>query len=184
MNINKALSYVAFGFLFTLVNLNLNFGTITVNVFPDFVGWILFFLAFDELGTYLEGKRYMKWISLGMIILTAVIWVMRMMSPELELNILTTAATIVSLVYMFILFGALEQVARDYQSKRESTIRMLKIVNLILYVAFVVTALGFIAVQQAAWAMVAAVVGAAALVAAIITLVVLFQLRREIRERG
>ncbi len=180
MNLKKGLSYVAFGFLFTLVELNLNFQNGTINVMPDFIGWILFFLAFDKLGIYVENKKYLKWISLVMIILTGTIWVLGIAKPEISTDILTTTATIISLIYMFILFGAVEQIARDDQSKKESTIHMLKIINLVLYAGFVITALGFAAASQGALAMLAAVLGVAALVAAIVTLVVLFQLRKEI----
>ena len=48
MNIQKALTFIAFGFLFTLLNININ----SINFTPSFIGWILLFLAYDNLGTY------------------------------------------------------------------------------------------------------------------------------------
>ena len=83
MNIKKGLSYVAFGFLFTLVNFNLTLNGGTLNVMPDFVGWILFFLAFDKLGTYISDKKYMKWISLILAVVTAALWILGMAKPEI-----------------------------------------------------------------------------------------------------
>ena len=70
MDLKKALTYVAIGFLFTLINLNITIGTITINFTPDFVGWILFFLAFDKLGSYVEGKTYLKWMALVLAIIS------------------------------------------------------------------------------------------------------------------
>ena len=66
MNIKKGISYVAFGFLFTLVNFNLTINSVSICVTPDFIGWLLFFLAFDKLGTYISDKSYMKWNALVM----------------------------------------------------------------------------------------------------------------------
>ena len=64
LNLKKGLSFVAFGFFFTLINLNLTLNGAKLDVTPDFIGWILFFLAFDLLGTYVKDKLYLKWLSL------------------------------------------------------------------------------------------------------------------------
>ena len=182
MDIKKGLSYVAFGFLFTLVNFNLTLNGGTVNVMPDFVGWILFFLAFDKLGTYISDKKYMKWISLILAVVTAALWILGMAKPELDVDVFNTLAAVVSAVYMFILFGVLENIARDYKSSRAETIRMLKILNLVLYVAFMVLALAYYFVKEDALAVITAFIGITMLVAAIFTAFVLFALRKEVKE--
>ena len=71
----KSTGLKAFGFLFTLINLNLTLNGKTLNITPDFIGWILFFLAFDRLGSYVKGKEYLKWMSLVLAILSAALWV-------------------------------------------------------------------------------------------------------------
>ena len=83
-------------------------------------------------------------------------------------------------VYMFILFDVLEKIAHDYSSKRESTIRMLKILNLVLYVAFLGLSLSVRGKEDTILALAMVVLGAAIIVCAIITAVVLFKLKDEV----
>ena len=77
MNIKKGISLIAFGFAFVLVNLTLTLNGRSICVTPDFVGWILFFMSFDLLGSYIADKAYMKWISLILAIVTGAIWMLR-----------------------------------------------------------------------------------------------------------
>ena len=182
MDIKKGLLYVAAGFFFTLVNLNITLNGSTFNLTPEFVGWILMFLAFDRLGTYVEGKRYLKWISLILAIVTAGIWLMALIKPELSVFPVNTIASLMAAFYEFVLFGCLQKIAADYGSKRADTLGMLRIINLVLYLGLTVT--GFLAAmgRSAAYAGVFILSGACALVAAVATMVVLFKLNREISE--
>ncbi|MBQ5978023.1 MAG: hypothetical protein IJL51_07820 [Oscillospiraceae bacterium] len=183
MNLKKGLSLVAFGFLFTLVNLNLTFNGSAVNIMPDFVGWILFFLAIDPLGDYAADKKYLKWAALVLAVFTAAFWLLEIAMPELDPGLLKTLVSVAEAVYMFLLFGVLEKIAHDYGSQREGSIRTLKILNLALFAGFVV--IGLLAAAQGSLALTgtAAVLGVAALVAYIVTMVTLFKLKREIAEK-
>ena len=184
MDLKKGLSYVAFGFLFTLVNLNLTLNGGTLNVMPDFVGWILFFLAVGCLGSYAAGKGYLKGLALLLAVITFFTWIVAIVSPELDLSGWNMIPNLLAAVYMFILFGILEQIARDYGSPLESRIRTLKILNLALYLGL--TALGLLGLLGKGLellAMLIIAVGVAALIAAIVTCVTLFKLRNEIREK-
>ena len=129
MDIKKGISYIAFGFLFTLLNINLNFNGTSINITPDFVGWILMFLAFDHLGQYVENKGYLKWIALILAILTGVIWVYGLVKPELSIDTVKTVVSFAGVVFMFILFGVLEEVARDKAPIYVKNISMLKILG-------------------------------------------------------
>ena len=182
MDIKKGLSFVAFGFLFTLVNFNLTLNGSSLNVMPDFVGWILFYFAFDRLGTYISDKKYLKWISLILALLTAALWIFELAKPELNVDIFNTATTAAAAFYMFILFGVLENIAKDYNSSRTDTIRMLKILNLGLYIAFIVFALVYYFTRENTFAVITAFIGIVMLVAAIFTAFVLFGLRKEVKE--
>lgn len=184
MDLKKGLSYVAFGFLFTLVNLNLTLNGGTLNVMPDFVGWILFFLAVGCLGSYAAGKGYLKGLALLLAVITFFTWIVAIVSPELDLSGWNMIPNLLAAVYMFILFGILEQIARDYGSPLESRIRTLKILNLALYLGL--TALGLLGLLGKGLellAMLIIAVGVAALIAAIVTCVTLFKLRNEIRQK-
>ena len=183
MNLKKGLSFVAFGFFFTLINLNLTLNGAKLNVTPDFIGWILFFLAFDLLGTYVKDKLYLKWLSLVLVIITAADWVLEITKPELDTGAVRTFVTVLSGVYMYLLFGALEFIARDFKSSEESTIRILRILNIVLYLGFVAAALAGASSGASALLLLSAILGMAALIAAIITMVVLFRLKREIGDK-
>ncbi len=183
MNLKKGLSLVAFGFLFTLVNLNLTFNGSSVNIMPDFVGWILFFQAIDPLGDYAADKKYLKWAALVLAVFAAAFWLLEIAMPELDPGLMKTLVSVAEAVYMFLLFGVLEKIAHDYGSQREGSIRTLKILNLALFAGFVV--IGLLAAVNGSLALTgtAAVLGVAFLVAAIVTMVTLFKLKREIAEK-
>ena len=182
MNIKKGISLIAFGFAFVLVNLTLTLNGRSICVTPDFVGWILFFMSFDLLGSYIADKAYMKWISLILAIVTGAIWMLKIAAPEMNTSILTTAATVVSVFYMYILFNVLEMVAHDHAPQREATIRMLKILYLVMYVLFVVFSMLTLASQNENLALLAGLVGAVTLVCAIVIALVLFRFRKEVKE--
>lgn len=182
MNIKKGISLIAFGFAFVLVNLTLTLNGRSICVTPDFVGWILFFMSFDLLGSYIADKAYMKWISLILAIVTGAIWMLKITAPEMNTSILTTAVTVVSVFYMYVLFNVLEMVAHDHAPQREATIRMLKILYLVMYVLFVVFSMLTLASQNENLALLAGLVGAVTLVCAIVIALVLFRFRKEVKE--
>jgi len=179
-SIRKGLTFIAVGFLFTLVNFNL---TITmseahysINIMPDFIGWILFFLAYGKLGRYVRDKVYLKWIPFVMIILTAVLWIVGFMSPASTVIVLQAVSSILGALYMFLLFGSLEEIADHYGSSKGSLLTFLKYAN--LAVSCLILVLSLINVDISVYA----VVGALGLVLAIITAVILFGLRNDVPE--
>lgn len=180
MNLKKGLTLIAIGFLFTLVDINLTFDGAKVNITPQFVGWILIFLAIDSLGKYVSGKMYLKWLALALAMAFGVIWAFDVFKPELSTSIIKVPVNILATVYMFILFGVLEEIAHDCGSKRESTIRTLKIVNLALYIGALVLVPFTEKEGLETIAYIFLIIGLAMLTAAIITAVVLFQLRKDV----
>lgn len=172
---------MAFGFLIILVNLNLTLNGHTVNVTPDFIGWLLLFFAHDRFGVYTEDKGWLKWVSLIMAILTGAFWVLDLSGADIDITVFKTIVQIAAAAYMFILFGVLEAVARDYGSEHESMIGMLKIINLALFV--ILTVMSMFAekgISSNLYLGAFAVIGAAALIAAVVTAVTLFRLKGEI----
>ena len=139
MNLKKGLSFVAFGFFFTLVNVNLRLNGTAVNITPDFVGWILLFLAFDKLGDYVAGKVYIKWLSLLLIVMSAAEWIYEVVKPELDTGAVKTFNTVLGGIYMFLLLGVLAEIARDYSSPRAGILGVLRFLNPALLLGFVLT---------------------------------------------
>ncbi|MBR0462624.1 MAG: hypothetical protein IJJ00_07930 [Erysipelotrichaceae bacterium] len=180
--IKKGITLIAIGFLFTLININLTINTLKINITPDFIGWFLFFLAFDYLGEYGKGKEYIKWLSLCLAIAVTALWVLGIVMPELPIDIFKSVVSVLSAVYIFILFGILSKIAEDYGSNKAGTINVLKYLNIILVLLF--AAAGTYAYYKESTVMIAAaaVFGVCALVSAIVTCVTLFALRKDIKE--
>ncbi|MBR2578350.1 MAG: hypothetical protein IKE38_05390 [Erysipelotrichaceae bacterium] len=180
-NITKGITLVAVGFLFTLVNINLTINTLKVNITPDFIGWFLFFLAFDNLGEYGKGKEYIKWLSLILTIAVAALWILGIVRPDIKIDLYKTIVSVLSAIYIFILFGMLSKIAEYYGSSKASTINFLKYLNIILILLFAGVAYYGAYKQSTALLGTAAIFGIMALVSAIVTCVTLFGLRKDIR---
>ncbi len=183
MDIKKGIKYVALGFLFILVNVNLNFNGTTVNISPNFLGWIFLFAAFDKLGKYGEGKTYLKWFALLMVAFTAVLWVLNLIRYQVDLTVANVIVGVCQCMYNYILFGMLEEIARDYGSERKDKIHNLKILNLACYIALTVSAAVAYNSLNKSTALLFFAVGLAALVVAIVTLVTLFKFSNELHDR-
>ena len=192
MNLKKAISYVAFGYLIILVNINVTLSGTKVNISPDCVGWLLFFLAFDWFGSYTEGKKGMKAGFLLLAILSAALWVYTIAKPELAAEkVLSPVISLGSVILMFLLFGVLERVAHDHAPHREGRIRTLKYVNLFLYLIISISAGGFAGATvfggisgplRSLLAVAALAAMFAALAAAVVTAAVLFRLRGDFND--
>lgn len=182
MNIKKAISLAAFGFMFVLVDFNLTLDGHTICVTPDFVGWILFYLSYDKLGEYISDKPVLKYLPLIMVILSGAIWVLDIVKPDADIFLLKPLANILSAVFMFLFFGVLENVAEDCGSTRTGSLRMLKYLNLACEIVLSVIGLLAKALDLRLVATLFLVVGLIAIGSAIATMFTLFGLRKEINQ--
>lgn len=180
MNLKSALSMIAFGFLFIIVNWNIRAGDLTVNILPECIGWLLLFPAFDSLGPYGKNRKYLKWAALVLAVFTAALWILRTFLPEADILVPDLIRSVLSPVYMYGLFGVLLQIARDFDSPVESWLRTLRILNLVLALIFAALSLDYLITRSDPVLLAAGIVGIAAAVPAFITIFVLFALRKEI----
>ena len=195
MDIKKGLSLVAFGFLFTLLTINLTLNGSALDVTPDFIGWFLLVLSFGKLGSYCEGKGYLKGIFIALMVITAGTWAYGIFKPELKLpSAVGTVVSFAEAVSMFIFFGILIRIAADISSPREGTLRTLRVLNLVFYLG--ASLIGFfVAVKypgmstadlqgvQAVLVMLIFGFAIALIVCAIATAVTLFKLRNDVSEK-
>ena len=181
-DLKKALSLAAIGFLFTFVNINLKINTLTINVMPDFIGWILLFMAHDNFGKYVAGKSFLKWTALILAIASIALWILGIYDPNMDLTLYTAVVNVIAAVYMFMLFSVISNVARDMGSAKAETITFLKYLNFFIFLAL--SALGFIGlrIDIKYLAIAATILGALAIGAAVISAIVLFSLRKEASE--
>lgn len=183
MDLKKAISLIAFGFLFVFVNINLSFNGLSINIMPQFIGWILLFLAFVPVGPYMQGRSYMQWIPLVMALVSAGTWYLDAFMPGLEnpiVEVLRFIFNIVSAVYWYIMFGILEKIANDTGSTRGPRINVIKVVSLVLYVTISIFTLLVAKVELAFLAILILLLGIALIVLVVIALFTLFGLRKDI----
>ena len=180
MSIKKGMSLIAFGFLFTLVNINLNFGDKSVNIIPDCVGWILLYLSLDEIGKYAEGKAYLKWCTLALTVITGARWIYDFIFPYNPLSVLSGIISVVEAITIFTLLGIVEKIAVDYGSRKAETIHILKYFSLAgIVIIGLVEIFGTLA-NLRNLVLVVTALGVVMLVTAIIIAVTLFQIRKDI----
>ena len=185
MDLRKGLSLTAYGFLLLLVDVNLTLSGSTFCLTPDFVGWILLFLAWEPLGDYTASHRELHWIPAVMALVSGLEWAVKLFRPELwssGLSVLSSLGALVTAAYVFLLFSALERLAADHQSPQERKLHTLKYLVIGLEAAFCVTGLLTLALEQLA--LLVLILGVAALVTAVAAVVTLFRLRRELQDRS
>lgn len=180
-DINKTLTYVAFGFLLVLVSFNLNFPSFSINILPDWAGFILFLMAYDHSGTYVKGKEYLKWMLIALTVLSGTGWLMSILNIAQGTKIISVCQNTLYAIYLLILFGILEQIASDFHSSYAANIRILKYLNIGLTIAFVLFGILTVMNSSNSLAALTAVAGIAALVTAVITAVTLFKLREDVK---
>ena len=184
MNLKKAISYIAFGFLFISLNINITINNLsTFNLLPDFVGWILFALAYAKMKKYASDNLALLWIPVVMALYSAVEWASAFRGAELLPGWLGLIFSILRLVYLFTLFGRLEMLAEDYAPHMTSMIHTLKILQLAFQIGQ--TALIVLAMLQMSdlFALLAMIALIAGVILTIVSCVTLFQLRSAVTEQ-
>jgi len=183
MDIRRGISFIAFGSLFTLVNLNLDFGFGPVSVTPDFIGWVFYYLAYSQLGSYTDRKPILKILPFVQILLTGANWLLGFTTGyETASSVLGVVSGFISAYYMYKLFEVLIVIARNYNSPRKGTLELLRVANAALYV--VLASIGLLislSDNPVPYAMIFTMIGVIGEVAAIWTSIILFGMRGDIR---
>ncbi len=185
--IKKGLLYAALGFMFVLVNINLQFDTKSINIIPDFIGFILLYLSLGYLGNYAADKGYLKWIAMVLTVCTAALWIFGLVS-DADIYPVRSGLSLVKAFFMFVYLGIIAQIAYDYQSVRADTLNMLRYVSAGVEVFLAVLSV-FVSLFMAAdgrvnptGAMLVLFGGLVGLAAAVWTMFTLFGVRKEIAQ--
>ena len=151
-----------------------------INVLPDFIGWIFILIGMLKIRRYFGQKKYMTVMAAFMIITSAVQYFFEIFHPETRLAVLNIICNLVTTIFMFLLFGTLEQIAADHRSKRQSILGYLKIAT--VCVDGIITLISLIALSERnleLLALIFTVMGVVLLGIAVISAVVLFQFARD-----
>ena len=188
MNLKKALTLIAWGFVLTIVSFNIKLGDLSVNILPDFIGWIMLIMAFDYLGHYGDEHGILKWYSIGLAVLSLGVWLMNFTTikeygdVDAALNVFNRIITLISGIYFFFLFGILEKICVDYGIPLENKIRNLKIANVVIFAILAILGLivEYISLEAATFILI--ITGIVNLVVVVITTMTLFKLKNAIKE--
>ena len=178
MRLKKGMTLIAIGFLFISFSIKFNLKGSVLTLPPEFVGWILFTLAYPKIVNYTSYNVALYWIPLVMAFFTGINWMLGLLNIVLVLPLLMLVAGILVIVYLVKLLGCLELFARDYARNLVPRVHTLKVLYLCLQIAqIVLTVLAVIVFFfQLFWILDLIAILAAAVVSIVIC-VTLFQLR-------
>ena len=133
----NGVSKIAWGFLFVLLDFNLNYGGgVRIDIIPDVVGYLLFLSAFSKLARFARPKKYLTPAVVGLAVFSVldcfVLWGETMLGP-----VLTILIGIVSVYAEYETLGVAEAIAAEYRlEKQEKSIHATRMFCLWLSIAF------------------------------------------------
>ena len=175
----QALLLIAAGLLICTVNIYINFGKITVNVTPTWLGYLLLFFGLQKL----DSRRY-RWLPYYVLILAAgdiFSWIIGFTGFTFNGSYLEIVLSVLYVVFVCCLMSAVIDVARSLKSENVSK---LKIVRLILMLTGIIsTALIVLAALDERFAFVYMLNGVIGLIAYAVSVAVLYMFYKEMKER-
>ncbi len=141
-NIAKGVRLVAFAFLFIFLDFNIVSDTFYIDIIPDAVGWVLFFMSIRYLEGYIKNPTGLRVLAFVLLIADINEWMFNMISYDSDLplnpNDIRFIFFLFALVYnvfYYKILGAMIRVAEDFHSMREQSIRILRPVMIVIHIA-------------------------------------------------
>ena len=104
---------IVFGFLLLFLDFNLNFGRISVNVLPEFVGYYLLLQGTNEMKQVSPRFEVPRPLMVGMILYTAILWGLNLLGGSLGL--LGTVLGVIALAVHFYIAWVLVRALRELE---------------------------------------------------------------------
>ena len=182
MKLNKGLRFIAFGFLFTLVNLNITTANYKVNITPDFIGWLLIFIGLGYMKER-KGDLFFRIVAILLSLVTLAMWIVRFVLPKFDLRLYEIGVSAFAVLYITLLLGFLEKTARQCGSSHAGNLKIVKYVDLIVYILFQSISFAGPYLPENVLKVLVLVSGVAVLITAIMTAIVLFRLSFDVEEK-
>ncbi len=185
-NISKSISKIAWGFIFVLIHINIG----TVDILPDFVGYIFMLSAINELTA--ESKTISQLKPFGMILAVwnTVTWILKIFSYGITvLTFINILGVIINIYFTFRLLTECSMIAKKYQAENEALdkkiIRNRNIFTVTITLCEIISHFTFVifGYEQDAMLYMSLILGFVALIVMLMTVSALFSLSKAIRER-
>lgn len=109
---------ITIGFLLLFLEFNLNFGRVTLNVLPDFVGYWMLLQGMAEMKSANPRFESPRTVAKGMLIYTAILWVGRLLG--ISGGVLISLLSLVALAAHFYIAWVLVKAVRELEQWREA----------------------------------------------------------------
>ncbi len=126
--LGKAARSIARAYIFLHLNIFLG----TLNLLPNWVGYILIFDALLTLSTESESAKKLQPLAILIGIWEGILWFITLLGGELNIYILTIIATLIDAYFHFQLLTNLANIAEKYECPERSKILNLRTVRTVL----------------------------------------------------
>jgi hypothetical protein len=123
---------IAFGYL--LLHLNLNLGSL--NILPDWLGYILFLKTLPTLGEYEPSALLLRPIGILLALWEGVLWLMALFGSSIDGYLFIVISTVIALYFHFQLLTNLATIAERFTCPERGRILTLRTVRTILITMF------------------------------------------------
>lgn len=119
---------IAFGYLFLHLNLNLG----TLNVLPNWVGYLLILRALPALGEYEPSALLLRPLGILLALWEGFLWGMALLGSSQDDSLFTVIAAVIALYFHFQLLTNLADSAKQFGCPERSRILTLRTVRTVL----------------------------------------------------
>lgn len=129
-----AIKRIAWGYV--LIHVNFNLGTL--NILPNWAGYLLFLSAFPAIGEEEESANLLKPLGILICIVEVISWFNDLCGGPFNLYLINLIMGVAALYFHFQLLTNLANVAHKYECSQETKILLLRTVKTVLQTLFIV----------------------------------------------
>ena len=182
--LNRALGQIAWASVFLYLDVNINMGSASINLLPEWAGYALIFGALKPLAEWVRSARLLQPLSDVLMWWTLALWLLAMLGLDTQSGwwyLPQIVASLVSIYLWFQLLTNLAELAAGFGLARERSLRRLRNFSTVLETLLSLP-WGYVLPESEG---LLTAIGAAALIAGLTVIIwtfsALFGLRRDVR---
>ncbi len=126
--LGEAVKKIARGYIFLHLNINLG----TLNILPNWLGYILIFGALTAISEDEDSAQLLRPLAVLLGIWEGLLWLFALLGAEIDLPIITLIAAIIGLYFHFQLLTNLASIAEKYNCPEQKRLLTLRTVRTLL----------------------------------------------------